>query len=607
MRTISKGLELLDNAEKKKIFIIALFTTAAAMLETLALSATLPLITLILEPAKVTANTYFNFGLTILGSPEHDKAVIIVTALVVALLLISASLNLMLRHLVDRLYAACWRRLSHDLMSQCLHSPYIWFLGRNTTKLTRLFFQDINLWSRDFVRYILSTFSDFISILFISTIAILVVPTLGAIVILVVILIAICTLLLIRSNIHRYAQIKRETSDDMILHSNQAISGVKDIKLNSREDQFTRLFDGAVHNAAHAFVWSSFWTMLPPMQMLLFGQLGLIGITIALWASGMSNGEIATYLALGFMVSSRAIPAINRITSSTSALWSVAPFIDGITEIATSLKQAEQQSLRSNENNLQDTPHNWQTLSFHDIGFQYHHSAPPVLKGVNFKLARNGIYGFAGASGAGKSTLIDILIGLFEPSTGVVSIDEMPIKNISLQSWQKQIGYVPQNPYLLDASLRDNISYNLKIAHSDDQEIMRCLEAAHLGEFVQSLAQGLATPMGDRGASVSGGQLQRIAIARALYQKPSILIFDEATSALDSVSEEHIRKLIQELRGKVTVVIIAHRFSTLKEVDNIFLMKDGEIIDDGHFSDLTKNNSIFAEMVALQTDNTNKL
>ena len=197
-------------------------------------------------------------------------------------------------------------------------------------------------------------------------------------------------------------------------------------------------------------------------------------------------------------------------------------------------------------------------------------------------------------TGAGKSTLIDILLGLLEPSAGRLAVDGVDIAGEAVSAaWRAKIGFVPQAFYLLDADLRRNIAFGLEEREIDDARVAAAVEGAQLKDFVASLPRGLATEVGERGVRLSGGQRQRVAIARALYLAPEVLVFDEATSALDYQTEAELVRAIEALGGARTIVIIAHRLSTVRKCDSIVFLKDGRVADQGRYDELFARNADF--------------
>ena len=201
--------------------------------------------------------------------------------------------------------------------------------------------------------------------------------------------------------------------------------------------------------------------------------------------------------------------------------------------------------------------------------------------------------GLVGESGSGKSTAIDIIMGLILPNSGTVLIDGKPLSDENLRAWQNCLGFVAQTIFLSDSSIKENVAFGLKPEAIDSERVERSIQLSHLGDFVSSLPQGLETRVGERGVQLSGGQRQRIGIARALYHEASVLIFDEATSALDSITEKLIVDAIQDFSGSKTIVMIAHRITTVEAADIIYVMKDGSVADKGTFEELSQRNALF--------------
>jgi ABC-type bacteriocin/lantibiotic exporter with double-glycine peptidase domain len=224
-------------------------------------------------------------------------------------------------------------------------------------------------------------------------------------------------------------------------------------------------------------------------------------------------------------------------------------------------------------------------LSTSNLNFRYEMTDEDVLKDVNISVQRGEAVGFVGQSGSGKSTLIDILLGLLDPKTGSVSINSRSIGEVKRQ-WQHIVGYIPQTIFLMDDSLRRNIAIGIADSEIDEVAIQDALKSAQLEDFVASLPEGLDTVVGERGVRLSGGQRQRIGIARALYHRPSVLVLDEATSSLDTETEKGVMQAVQALQGDKTVIIVAHRLSTVEYCDRLYRLDAGRIVDEGTFDEV---------------------
>ena len=294
----------------------------------------------------------------------------------------------------------------------------------------------------------------------------------------------------------------------------------------------------------------------------------------------------------------RLIPALNVITSSLSTIrlrkYSINLVVDLIKEANLLSEKEKSEEVYKKDFSKNEIFSN--NIKLKNISFNYGTDEKIAVNNINIDIAKGKSVGLIGKSGSGKSTLVDIIIGLLEPSTGEILIDD---KNIGTKkiSWQKQLGYVPQEVYLLDDTIRNNITFGIEKEEIDEKLLSDVIEKSQLKNLINSLSNKLDTLIGDRGARLSGGEKQRIGIARALYNKPKVIVFDEATSSLDIYNENKILKEIYENKKDKTLIIISHRNNTVKYCDLIYVMEDGKIIDNGTFEQIMKKHSYLKENV----------
>jgi ATP-binding cassette, subfamily B, bacterial PglK len=291
-------------------------------------------------------------------------------------------------------------------------------------------------------------------------------------------------------------------------------------------------------------------------------------------AQGKDLAHIVPTLGLFVMAAFRLMPSVNRLLSAGISLGYASPVINTLHKDL-QLPAPEPPSPINN-----GTPPFAKEICITGIGFTYPDASTPALDSLSIVIPKGQSVGFFGPSGSGKSTLVDVVLGLLTPDKGQVVVDRRSIQD-NLRAWQNQIGYVPQFIYLTDDTFRRNIAFGLPNDQIDDAAIRRAVKAAQLEEFVSGLPAGLETVVGERGVRLSGGQRQRIGIARALYHDPGVLVLDEATSALDAATEREVMQSVTALHGSKTILIVAHRLSTLESCDRLYMLEQGKVSEEG--------------------------
>ena len=289
----------------------------------------------------------------------------------------------------------------------------------------------------------------------------------------------------------------------------------------------------------------------------------------------------------------RVIPGVNRLTYAVTQLRFCTP---GLEEIYSHIKISEKYVTDITKKKTVEKMTFERQIELRNITYQHENSTTPSLKSVSLSIPKRSWVGLVGSSGAGKTTLSDVVTGLLNPSQGEVLVDGKNIQS-GLFSWQTQIGHVPQFIYLTDDTVRSNVAFGVDRDSASDQKIWEALALAQLDEFVRDLPNGLDTRVGESGIHLSGGQRQRIGIARAVYHEPQVLVLDEATAALDNETERAFTEAIENLSGKKTILLIAHRLTTVKMCDVIFLLDYGQLLDSGTYESLLKKSPKFREMV----------
>ncbi len=376
-----------------------------------------------------------------------------------------------------------------------------------------------------------------------------------------------------RKRIHTYSLgvsiIDRESTKVSLT----ALQGIHEIQIYNQQRAFQHHFDDELKMKPKLQSLAVAFSSFPQFLLEFCGMLMLLISYAVLVLLGTSQANLIVTLSLLAGVSWRVLPAFNRIIAAYGAMQVARPYINTVCDNLT-------MSTENSDDKCEQFVFS-EEIAVNGVSFSYPTTAELALEDISFKINKGEMIGVIGRSGAGKSTLVGLLTGLYFPDSGSLTVDGNVITPENVSSWTKNIGYVPQSIYLLDATLAENIAFSEYGKPIDKERIYECCKLASV-DFLDSLEHGIDTQLGERGVRLSGGQAQRIAIARALYRNPKVIIFDEATSALDSKSEEAIQQTILSLRDSITLIVIAHRLSTLQPCDHILWLEDGIVKMEGN-------------------------
>lgn len=371
-----------------------------------------------------------------------------------------------------------------------------------------------------------------------------------------------------------------------------ALGGIKEIKVRNSQGFFTERFREAAVRGAHASRTAEILGGLPRYLLEILFILA-VGVFLMLGTEGLAAGSTLGILSLFVAAGFRVLPSITGLLGNLSNFRFGAPYLG--------ILHAEVLAAREIEA-VAETPGPplpfTRSLELEDVSFRYPGGERDVVSHVTFSIPHGSSLALVGGSGAGKTTLADLILGLHDPGSGRILVDGMDIAGRKSR-WQRQLGYVPQDIFFLDASLAENIAFDVERAQIDERRLARAILQAQLDELVAELPDGVNTPLGEHGSRLSGGQRQRVGIARALYRQPDLLLLDEATAALDNETEHRLTQAITALHGEITVILIAHRLSTVRHCDQLVFLKDGRVDAVGTFDEVRDTSPDFAELVRL--------
>ena len=570
MSTFSKTRLLLSRAERRSALLLLALMLVGMTLETLCTGLVIPAIALMMQQDLATTYPQFQPLLAALGNPSRSELILQVMLGLVAIYFVK---NLFLAYLAwrqTRFAFGVQAQLSQRLFTVYLRQPYTFHLQRNSAQLIRNVTGEVGMFT-DAIVNSLNIVTELLVLLGISALLLAVEP-LGT-------LIAVVALggaawgfhRGMRGRIVRWGE-SRQLHDGLRLqHLQQGLGGAKDVKLLGRESTFLDQY--RVHNTQSARVgqFQATLQMLPRLWLELLAVVGLATLVLAMLAQGRDTATIVPTLALFAAAAFRLMPSVNRVLAAAQVLRYYLPVINTLHHELKLAAPEQTAGRRQSASGFQTDIH------LAGVRYAYPSAAASALDDLTLRIRKGESIGLVGPSGSGKSTLVDVILGLLTPQVGQVLVDGEDIQE-NLRAWQDQIGYVPQSIYLTDDTLRRNVAFGLPGAAIDDAAVRHAVRAAQLEEFVSSLPNGLETLVGERGIRLSGGQRQRIGIARALYHDPAVLVLDEATSALDTATERGVMQAVTALRGGKTILIVAHRLSTVGSCDRLYRLEHGRIV-----------------------------
>jgi len=473
------------------------------------------------------------------------------------------------------------------LLAAYLSKPYVWYLTQNASVLTRNIAEEVPKLVSGCIVPTLNLVAD-------GTVVVAIVLMLIAYDPMMTLLIAVTggffggVYVLIRGTLTRLGGRRIRHSERRFRIANEAMNAIKEVKIAGRERNFLKDFRHEVRQLIGADVMSAFVKLSPRYILELVGFCTLIGVTLFAIARGREGQDLIGLLTLYGMAGLRLMPAINKLLEATSSIRfnsAILPVIGEHLERPVPPPAPAAEPLPFNRE-----------IALEAVHFRYEGQPCDVLCGIDLTIAHNTTVGFVGSTGAGKTTLVDLLMGLLTPSGGRIAVDDRTLEPADAAAWQANVGYVPQQIHLLDRSISENIALGVPPQRIDMTRVREAARLARIDAFVETLPEGYATVVGDRGTRLSGGQRQRIGIARALYQRPALLVLDEATSALDSVTEAEIGEAIASLGHRITIVIIAHRLTTVRGCDRIYRLEAGRVAAAGRYEELLADDAGFRRL-----------
>lgn len=565
--TLSKFLYLLSSDQKKSLIIVFIFLVFGTILEMIGIAILLPLLSIFSG-----AN---NFDFTKYFFNEHniasEKLILYLVTIIVSFYLLKFLFLVFLSWRQSDFITSLSYKLTSDLFKGYLNQSYLFHIQNNTSILLRNLQSELGQFTT-YTQSAILLLLELMTIIGIGSVLVYNQPMAAFVAAFFLLIIVYFFNKYTKNKIVLWGKVRQEQAEKINKHFFQGLGGIKEVKFFGKENYFFKEAENILK--INSEISTKYLTIgqIPRYFLEFMALLGIFIIIVVMQIKGMTTTTIFPILGLYLAASFRIIPSINRVLNSLQTMKYLNPVIDVLFNEFKLIKSSNVSSQISDNLIFRNQ------IELKNLCFSFPNSESKVLDNLSIKIQKGTTIGIIGKSGSGKSTLIDILLGLHNQTSGEILVDGINISN-NIRSWQKNIGYVPQNVYLIDDTIKANVAFGIATEFINEDSVDKAIKSAQLSELIENILGGKDSIVGERGIKLSGGQKQRIGIARALYSNPDILVLDEATSALDNENETNFMETILHYKNSKTIIIVAHRLSTLKSCDIIYEISNGKIIN----------------------------
>lgn len=577
--------------ERFQLIFLLLAILIMGLLESVSIGLLIPLIDLFISPNKIQENESLNSLYNIFQATSEQNFIMLLAGFIIAFFIFKMLYSLVVIYARSKLISNFEIRISNQVLNAYLNKPYKFHLQHNSSTLFKNVTTEVLLVCQNFINNLLKLISEFVIVGSILIFLLIVYPLITFTALTILLVLGVIIYKTIQSGMKALSAERSQYMAEYFKTGMESLEGIKDVKVFNAKDFFRNRYRSKFVRASIINIKFALGQGLPRyfIETTLF--IAFIGATVSSIYLGYASEDLIGKMAIMAAASVKIFPPIVNISQG---ITSVRFYSKNLEIIANILKESE--NIANELDSKQPIPISFKPLKIHNLSFSYV-GTDKVLKNLSLEIIPYQSTAFVGESGSGKSTLIDILTGLLIPQEGAIFYGKEKITPENLFAYRAKIGYVPQQIFLYDDTLKANVAFGIQEQDIDEERVLQVLRTAQLDKLIKGLPEGLETKIGEKGVKLSGGQRQRIGIARALYQSPEILIFDEATSALDTSTELEVNKAIKKLSKQVTVIIVAHRINTIKQADYIYFLDKGELKARGTFDDLSENHTTFRKIV----------
>lgn len=563
---------IFNKKEKIKIIFILLAVIIGSFFELMGVTIFMPFVDILMTPSIIYEEGYLNFLYVLFDFHSEQYFLAALTGVIIFIYIFKNVFLAIEKNIIYKFCYSTQKKISTRLLTAYMNEPYTFHLNKNVSELQRSMQEDTDLFTKGII-HVLELIME-VTVCVVLGIYLFIVSKSIATIVVVMLLLCVGLFTSISKKYSRKLGQKCQGYKGKLYQwMNQSLGGIKEVKILNREEYFITAYQSYFSKYVSGLRKNRLIAEIPRYFVEASCMTGILVAVLIKIFFGYSDFTVyIPQLAVFAVAAFRLLPSVGKINVHVAdILYSLPSFeliYHDLKEIENSPQKEEGEDIDWNFK---------REISIEDISYHYPDSEEMVIDKANFTIPKGNTVAFIGSSGAGKTTMVDIILGLLTPQSGRVLADGMDIHQHP-DAWHKELGYIPQVIYLSDDTIRNNIAFGVAGKNIDDEAVISALKKAQLYDFVQTLPEGLDTFVGDRGVRISGGQRQRIGIARALYHNPEVLILDEATSALDNETEAAVMQSIENLQGTKTMIIIAHRLTTIKKVDVIYEVIDGKVV-----------------------------
>lgn len=584
---------LLSEKERHRAKLVFLLMVIMALMETIGVASIMPFVAVVANPQVIDSNSYLSLAFDIFEFSSKETFLLFLGSIVFILFISSLLFKAITTYAITRFSTMRQHTIACRLLSAYLRQPYEFFLRRNTADLGKSILSEVGQVTSGVLLPVLRILSGSIVTIALLSLLFYMEPIISLGVALLLGGSYALVYYFSRRLLKRIGEDRLLANRERFILASEALNGIKELKLLGRHQDYLSRFREPSERFSRHQANNKVISSLPKfaIQAIAFG--GVLLLTLYLLARHGGLEGALPLIALYALAGNRLLPAFQEIFGNLAQLRFSLPVLDALySDLAIKERRAKKvYTIPVKPINLN------KCIRFDSVSFHYSGCENYVIENLNLTIPAGSTVGFVGSTGAGKSTTVDLLMGMLTPTSGRILVDGMAISPDNVRAWQDTIGYVPQTIFLTDDTVSSNIAFGVPVQEIDHETVVRSAKMAHIHDFITNeLPDGYKTIVGERGIRLSGGQRQRLAIARAIYHNPDVVVFDEATSALDNATERDVMAAIEELHGQKTVILIAHRLTTVRRCDRIFVLHKGKLVDEGTYDSLMKESDGFRRL-----------